>query len=117
MDFYVQNKIQFVMIWQMVIRMTRCIFLRCERELQLRRAAQGEREPSLERQCLECQVSSSRSGSETHFFSSPYGRGVFSSSLLSIPFFQPPSCLPISSSLSNISENLSVCISLFSHAN
>ena len=42
--------------------------------------------------------------------------GVLFCNLFSIPFFQPPSILPISFSFSEISAYLSVGISLLSHA-
>ncbi len=83
------------MIWRVVEWTVYYIFLRGERERELRRQAQGEREPVSERQCLECREPSSLRHPETHYFLSLVWVRVF----VCKPLFHPPSCLPISSSL------------------
>ncbi len=58
-----------------------------------------------------------RPSPETNIFLPSYKAGVFVFSLLSMPFFHPPSCWPIPSRCFDMTVYLSVKISLFSHAN
>ena len=99
------------MVWRMVDWKVYRTFLCGQHEPECQQA-QGECEPLLERQCLECRESQSGCRSETGYFSHHFFGGSFASR----PFFQPPSCRPISPSISANSAYFSVGMSLDSQA-
>ena len=94
-DFEVLHYIQSAMVWRVVNWKASCT--------RVWRASRGQRQ--LERQWLERQCQSGRQSEQLECWQPgllskllSFSRHLFGGSFVSSPFFQPPSCLPISSS-------------------